>query len=73
MIVMIATSLATKPPPKEKVEGMIWDKSFMSLPAAERERHRGWQDWRIWWAIFVGIVLCIYGFFIWHRIQHPWS
>ena len=38
----------------------------------EQARYRGLKDWRLWWAIFVGIVLCIYGFFIWFRIQHPW-
>jgi len=73
MLVMVVISLATKPPPKVQVEGITWNRSFLSLPAAERERYRGLKDWRIWWALFVGIVLCIYGFFLWHRIRHPWS
>ena len=72
MGVMIVTSLATAPPPKERVLGIIWNKSFLSLPPEEREKYRGFKDWRIWWGIFVGIVLSIYGFFIWYRIQHPW-
>jgi hypothetical protein len=38
----------------------------------DQRRHRGWQDWRLWWALFVGTVLCIYGFFVWFRLQHPW-
>jgi H+/Cl- antiporter ClcA len=42
------------------------------LPADEQRRYRGWKDWRIWWAIFVGIVLSIYAFFLWFRFQHPW-
>jgi SSS family solute:Na+ symporter len=72
MIVMIATSMLTAPPPKEKTEGIIWNKSYLSLPPEEREKYRGLKDWRIWWALFVGIVLSIYGFFLWYRLQHPW-
>ena len=72
MAVMIVTSLATTPPPKEKVEGIIWNKSFLTLPPDERQKYTGLKDWRIWWLLMVGIVLSIYGFFVWYRIQHPW-
>src|ERR1041385_1724509 len=72
MAVMIVTSLLTAPPPPEKVEGIIWNKSFLMLPPAEREKYRGLKDWRIWWLLFVGIVLALYGFFLWYRIRHPW-
>jgi SSS family solute:Na+ symporter len=72
MIVMVATSLFTQAPPKEKTDGIIWNKSYLSLRADDQARHRGWQDWRFWWLLFVGIVLAIYAFFIWWRIQHPW-
>ena len=73
MLVMITASLATAPPPKEKTEGIIWNKSYMMLPPEERNRYRGLKDWRIWWGLFVGIVLSIYGLFLWYRIQHPWK
>jgi SSS family solute:Na+ symporter len=72
MAVMVLASLATAPPSRERVEGIIWNKSFLSLPPEEREKYRGLKDWRIWWGLFVAIVLSIYGFFIWYRIQHPW-
>ena len=72
MAVMIPTALLTAPPPKEKTEGIIWNKSYLSLPPEERRKYRGLKDWRIWWAVFVGIVLSIYGFFLWYRLQHPW-
>jgi SSS family solute:Na+ symporter len=72
MLVMIVTSLLTAPPPKEKTEGIIWNKSYLSLPPEEQARYRGLKDWRVWWLLFVGIVLAIYSFFIWLRIQHPW-
>jgi SSS family solute:Na+ symporter len=72
MLVMVVTSLLTPPPPKEKTEGIIWNKSYLSLPPDEQQRHRGLQDWRIWWLLLVVTVLAIYGFFIWRRIQDPW-
>src|SRR5262249_17136622 len=71
-LVMISTSLLTSPPPKEKTEGIIWNKSFLSLPPEEAQKYRGLKDWRIWWALFVGTVLAIYGWFLWHRIRNPW-
>ncbi len=73
MLVMIVTSLVTAPPPKEKTEGIIWNKSFAMLTPEDQSKHRGLKDWRIWWALFVGIVLSIYAFFLWYRIQHPWT
>jgi SSS family solute:Na+ symporter len=65
MIVMIATSLVTAPPPREQVERIIWNRSYLNLPADERQRYRGWKDFRMWWSIFVATVLAIYGFFLW--------
>ncbi len=73
MLVMITTSLLTTPLPKEKIEGIIWNKSYLSLPPAERQKYRGLKDWRIWWLLFVGTILSIYGFFLWYRLQHPWT
>jgi SSS family solute:Na+ symporter len=73
MIVMFAVALLTAPPPREKTEGIIWNRAYAALPAEESARYSGWKDWRIWWALFVGIVLCTYAFFIWYRIQHPWA
>jgi SSS family solute:Na+ symporter len=73
MAVMIIVSLLTAPPPEEKTKGIIWNKSFLQLPPEERARYRGLKDWRLWWLIFIGIVLSIYGFFIYYRLQHPWQ
>jgi solute:Na+ symporter, SSS family len=72
MIVMIMVSLLTAPPPDEKTRGIIWNKSFLQLPPEERAKYRGLKDWRLWWILFVGLTLSIYGFFLWWRIQHPW-
>jgi SSS family solute:Na+ symporter len=72
MLVMIVVSLLTPPPASEKTEGIIWSPRYALLPAKDQARYRGLKDFRIWWALFVAIVLSIYGFFIWFRFQHPW-
>jgi len=72
MVIMVGVSYLTAPPPQENLAGILWNKSYLSLPPEEAQRYRGFKDWRIWWAIFVGIVLSIYGFFLWFRLQHPW-
>ena len=72
MAVMIVTSLLTAPPPREKTDGIIWSRRYASLPAEEAARYRGWQDFRVWWLLFIAIVLSIYAFFLWFRIRHPW-
>jgi SSS family solute:Na+ symporter len=69
MIVMIVTSLLTTPPPKEQVERVIWNRSYLSLPPDERARYSGWRDFRLWWLLFVATVLSIYGFFLWFDLS----
>jgi SSS family solute:Na+ symporter len=65
VVLMIVVSLLTTPPPPAKTDGIIWNRSFLQLPPEERERYRGWKDFRIWWALFVVIILAIYGWFAW--------
>jgi len=65
MAVMIGTSLLTDPPPKEQVDKIIWNRSYLSLPPDERARYSGWKDFRLWWAVFVGSILVIYAAFAW--------
>jgi SSS family solute:Na+ symporter len=72
MAIMIASSLVTAPPPREKTDGIIWNKSYLMLPPDEQKKYRGFKDWRVWWGLFVGIVVSIYGFFLWYRFRHPW-
>ncbi len=71
MAVMIITSLLTKPPPKEKTEGIIWSAQYAALPADQQARYSGLKDWRLWWLLFVGTVLALYAFFLWFRLQYP--
>jgi SSS family solute:Na+ symporter len=69
MIVMVTTSLLTAPPPKEQVDRIIWNRSYLNLLPDLRDRYRGWKDFRIWWLIFVAAVLSIYGSFIWFNVS----
>jgi Na+/proline symporter len=71
MIVMIATSLLTAPPPREQVESIIWNRSFLKLPPELRNRYRGWENYVLWWALFVIAVLSIYGYFLWFDLSRP--
>src|SRR5260370_3769020 len=71
MVVMITTSLLTPAPSPEKTNGIIWSLSYAPLPLAEQKRYHGWKDLRIWWLIFISIVLGIYAFLLWFRFQHP--
>jgi len=69
MVVMIAVSLLTAPPPAEKVDPIIWNRSYLNLPPDERQRYSGWKDFRIWWLLFVVSVLAIYGLFLWFDLS----
>src|SRR5207302_2533471 len=40
MTVMIVTSLLTTPPPPEKVDRIIWNRSYLNLPPDELQRFR---------------------------------
>jgi solute:Na+ symporter, SSS family len=69
MVVMVSVSLCTAPPPREQVDRVIWNRSFLSLPPEERTRYSGWKDFRLWWFLFVATVLSIYGFFLWFNLS----
>jgi hypothetical protein len=68
---MIGTSLLTSPPAPEKTRGIIWSPHYAPLPEAEQRHYSGWKDLRLWWLLYIGGVLSIYGFFLWFRFQHP--
>jgi SSS family solute:Na+ symporter len=72
MLVMATVSLLTRPPAPERISGIIWSPRYASLPPELRARYHGWKDFRLWWLLFVTIILSIYGFFIWFRFQYPW-
>ena len=55
----------------EEIEEILWSLAYARLPLEEKQRYHGIKDFRIWWLIFVSVVLSIYGFFLWFRFQHP--
>jgi SSS family solute:Na+ symporter len=67
MTVMIVVSRATDPPPREKTEGIIWRREYSHLPAEERAKHRGWQDFRIWYFALIAVAFCCYGVLFWFQ------
>jgi SSS family solute:Na+ symporter len=71
VLVMALVSYVTTPPPAEKVEPILWTPQYARLPEEEKRRYRGIKDFRIWWLLFIGIILGIYAFFLWFRFQHP--
>jgi SSS family solute:Na+ symporter len=71
VMVMTFVSYFTQPPSAEKVEPILWTRQYARLPEEEKQRYRGWKDFRLWWLLFVGIILGIYAFFLWFRFQHP--
>jgi SSS family solute:Na+ symporter len=71
VVVMIVSSLLTDAPPDEKTAGIIWSPQYARLPAELRQRYHGIKDYRIWWALMVGTILAIYGWFLWFRLRHP--
>lgn len=72
MATMVIVSLSTQPPDSEKIKGIIWNARYAMLPPEEKQRYRGWKDFRIWWLLFIGIILLIYACFLWFRLRHPW-
>ena len=71
MIVMIASSLLTAAPAREKIAGIIWSPRYALLPEKLQAIYGGWKDFRLWWLLFVATCLAIYAFFLWFRFQHP--
>jgi SSS family solute:Na+ symporter len=58
-------------PPREDIDDILWSPAYARLPLEEKQRYHGIKDFRIWWLLFVAIILGIYGFFVWFRFQHP--
>jgi SSS family solute:Na+ symporter len=58
-------------PPLDQIESIIWTRQYARLPLEEKRRYHGIKDFRIWWLIFVAIILGIYAFFLWFRLRYP--
>jgi SSS family solute:Na+ symporter len=58
--VCMLVSLMTKPPPPEKLAGLIWTRESLRLPPEEREKNRGLRRPFFWWAIINAVVVYLY-------------
>jgi SSS family solute:Na+ symporter len=71
--VMVVISLATRPPAPEQIEGMIWSRQYARIPASEAALNSGARNLFLWWALFVGAILILYGYLIWFQFWGPGS
>ena len=60
MTVCMTVSYFTVPKPAEELTGLIWTRSSLALPQAERYQQRGLRNPFIWWAIVTVMVLFFY-------------
>jgi len=60
MLVGVLVSLWTKPKPESEIQGLIWNKASLRLPAEIRAKMSGLQSPALWWAIITAIVLYMY-------------
>jgi len=60
IIAHIAVSLLTKPPSPESLNGLIWTKESLHLPASDRGQSRGIRNPALWWAGITLVVLYFY-------------
>jgi SSS family solute:Na+ symporter len=70
LLIVIVVSIFTEAPDPERIKGMIWSPNYARLPPAESENHRGLRNLVMWWAIFVGLILAIYGYLLWFQFSH---
>ena len=71
MILLVLLSLVTKPPAREKIEGIIWSWAVAKLPESERERNRGWRNLFLWWCLFMGAMAALYAYMMWFQFWGP--
>lgn len=60
MLTCWVVSLMTKPMPDAELQGLIWNKAILRMPAAERQFNRGWRSTGMWWFLITAMVLYFY-------------
>jgi len=60
MVACWGVSLLTKPQPTTLLEGLIWNRGSLQLPAEERARYRGFRKPFYWWLLITAVVLFFY-------------
>lgn len=73
MVLLVALSLATKPPDPAKTAGIIWSWHVTKLPDSERHRNRGLRNLFLWWCLFIGLMAALYAYMMWFQFAGPGS
>jgi SSS family solute:Na+ symporter len=60
MLICWLVSLLTKPANPAALEGLIWNKSILRVPEAERKYNRGFRNTFFWWLLITGLVVYFY-------------
>ncbi|GGA55004.1 solute:sodium symporter (SSS) family transporter [Edaphobacter acidisoli] len=71
LILMVFVSLVTTAPSAEVVDKIVWSKSFLRLPQAERARSIGFSSPLLWWSALVCLALALYAYMIWFQFWGP--
>lgn len=73
LVLMFLVSLCTRPSPKEVVDSVVWNKSYLRLPAAEQMLNRGLRSPMLWWALLVIAALALYSYMTWFQFHSPYT
>lgn len=71
LVLMVVVSFFTSPPPDEVVNKIVWSKSFLRLPLAERASSTGLRSPLLWWGVLVCVALALYAYMIWFQFWGP--
>ncbi|MBS1820865.1 MAG: sodium/solute symporter [Acidobacteria bacterium] len=67
IVLMVVVSLCTRPMPSEVVDGIVWNKSYLRLPQAERLLNTGLRSPLFLWAVLVVCALALYSYMVWFQ------
>lgn len=67
IVLIVAVSLCTKPMPSDVVDSIVWNKSYLRLPQAERLLNTGLRNPLLLWAVLVICALALYTYMIWFQ------
>lgn len=69
IVVMTVVSFFTTPSPAEVVDDIVWKKSYLRLPVAERVFNRGLRSPLLWWGALVTCALALYAYMMWFQFR----
>lgn len=68
---MLVISCFTRAPSAEQVAGIIWSPKMAALPGNDRRHFGGARSLFFWWALFVGVMVCVYAYMFWFQFAGP--